>query len=140
MPQVLSAVKALIEKDGKFLVVKMTVIDKELWDLPGGKVEFGESPYETLHREVKEETNLEVEINKTLGMFWFFRKKDGHQVVCNTFLCKPKHDNIDLTKNVTKESINEFRWVTKEEFLSNNFEVSHESLKELISLNYDKRQ
>lgn len=132
MSQVLPAVKALIEKDGKFLVIKQAVLDKELWDLPGGKVQFGESPYETLHREVKEETDLEVDVNKALGMFWFFRKKDGNQVVCNTFLCKLKKEEIDLTKNVTDEKIIEFRWVTKEEFLSSNFKVSNESLKELI--------
>lgn len=31
------------------------------WDLPGGRIEFGESPRETLERELMEETGLKVE-------------------------------------------------------------------------------
>jgi 8-oxo-dGTP diphosphatase len=49
-------------RDGKVLLMHR---NKEpnlgLWTAPGGKVEFGESPYETAQREMAEETGLEVE-------------------------------------------------------------------------------
>ena len=33
-----------------------------LWELPGGKVESGESPEDCLHREIKEELNIEIDL------------------------------------------------------------------------------
>ncbi len=131
MSQVFSAVKAIILNDkNKILVIKQNVLGKELYDLPGGKVHYGESPYDTLKREVKEEVDLDIDILKPLGMWWFFRAKDSHQVVCNTFLCKPSNLNIDISKNPADEDIREFSWVSKEEFRELN--VSHDSLKELV--------
>jgi 8-oxo-dGTP diphosphatase len=54
-------VYALIKKEDKILLIKKSrgpYIGK--LDLPGGGFEFGETPLETLHREVKEETGLIV--------------------------------------------------------------------------------
>ncbi|HMD44996.1 MAG TPA: NUDIX domain-containing protein [Acidimicrobiales bacterium] len=38
------------------------------WFLPGGGVEFGEAPVEALVREVTEETGLEVDVGRLLGV------------------------------------------------------------------------
>lgn len=43
------------------LVQKSSGPNKGLWDLPGGKIQFGESPDTTLIREVLEETGLEID-------------------------------------------------------------------------------
>ncbi|MBI5390573.1 NUDIX hydrolase, partial [Candidatus Woesearchaeota archaeon] len=113
-----TAVKAVILSKDKFLVLKQILPDGRIvWDLPGGKVKYGEDPYATLHREIMEETTLTVDIIKALGLWWFIRAKDGDQVICHTFLCKPQHLRVDLSKNDSSEHIGEFRWVTKEEFL-----------------------
>lgn len=54
------AVTALIRKEDRILAVSRR--DKpHRWGLPGGKLESGEDPYEALVREVKEETNLDVQ-------------------------------------------------------------------------------
>lgn len=133
MNRVHPAVKAIIQRGERFLVIKQEFADNIVWDLPGGKVDFGESPYETLMREVNEEIHLSINIVKPLGFFWFFRK-DGDQVVCTTFLCTADDYEIDITKNPANENITEFKWVTKDEFLSDEYTVGHDSMKKLFAL------
>ncbi|MGZ9583503.1 NUDIX domain-containing protein [Paenibacillus marinisediminis] len=46
-------------RDGKILLIqKGRGPHKGKWDLPGGTVEFGEEPYQTLLREFEEETGI----------------------------------------------------------------------------------
>jgi ADP-ribose pyrophosphatase YjhB (NUDIX family) len=53
-------VSALIINDDKVLLVYHKKLD--VWLYPGGHVEENENPDEALHREVKEETGLDIEI------------------------------------------------------------------------------
>ncbi len=133
MNRVHPAVKAIIQRGEKFLVIKQKLPDKIVWDLPGGKVDYGESPYDTLVREVKEEIHLSIKIVKLIGFCWFFRQ-DKDQVVCTTFLCTTNNYDVDLSKNPADENITEYRWVTKDEFLSDEYEVGHDSIKKLFDL------
>lgn len=51
--------------DGKILIVKRhpkSRTDPKMWELPGGKVEKGEHFTDALVREIKEETNLDVDV------------------------------------------------------------------------------
>jgi len=50
----------IVENNQMLLVQKSTGPFKGLWDLPGGRIEFGEAPETTLIREVLEETGLEI--------------------------------------------------------------------------------
>ena len=47
-------------KESKVLMLKQT--RSNFWLLPGGHIEDGELPHEAVIREVKEETNLDIEI------------------------------------------------------------------------------
>ncbi|MBM7662149.1 8-oxo-dGTP pyrophosphatase MutT (NUDIX family) [Bacillus mesophilus] len=56
---IVPSVRAIIENEsGKVLFVKR--FEKEKWGMPAGSIELGESIYECLCREVKEETGLDV--------------------------------------------------------------------------------
>ena len=61
------SVKALIEKEGKFLFILKDIGGKVFYGLPGGLKELGESLEEALVREVKEETGLLVKPVKLLA-------------------------------------------------------------------------
>ena len=53
------AAAIITNKEGKILLQNRT--DKDLWGLPGGCQELGESFKDTIIREIKEETNLDIE-------------------------------------------------------------------------------
>jgi len=62
-------VKAVVLKDGKVLVLKRAsgnIRSAEKYDFPGGTVEQGESVINALDREIKEETNLIVEVGPVI--------------------------------------------------------------------------
>ncbi len=55
-------------KDKYILIQKGKGPFKGRWDLPGGKIDFGETPEQTLKRELKEETGLKPVSYKLLGI------------------------------------------------------------------------
>src|SRR3954453_19675390 len=62
------AVSAAIFRDGEILLVRRARSPaKGFYSLPGGRVEFGETLHEALHREVAEETALKIEIAGLAG-------------------------------------------------------------------------
>ena len=66
--------------------------DHDLWNLPGGALEAGESPLDGLKREVKEETGLIVEIFKLLGVY----TKPVNNDIVFAFICNVTGGKIIL--------------------------------------------
>src|SRR5579883_2111615 len=60
-------VSALIFQEGRVLLAHRRDID--WWNLPGGGMELGETVEETLYREVREETGLDVAIEQLVGVY-----------------------------------------------------------------------
>ncbi|MFC8688837.1 NUDIX hydrolase [Brevibacillus porteri] len=78
----ISAAAIIINERQEILLIKGP---RRGWEMPGGKVEEGESLMEAAIRETKEECGLEIEVTKFCGIFQNVRKS-----LCNAlFLAKP---------------------------------------------------
>ena len=62
-----SVVAIVRDEQGRVLLIHKT--DNDLWALPGGGHEIGESIAETVVREVKEETGYDVEVTGITGTY-----------------------------------------------------------------------
>lgn len=111
--------QGVILKNDSILILEHfnSIRNEVFWLLPGGGMELNESEEECLRRELKEETNLDVEINKVLFDDIKYGLDYKRYV---TFLCTPLAGSIE---KVGKES-NEYKKITKLSWFPINDEVS----------------
>lgn len=64
--QCVGAVGVVFNQDGKVLIVEHVFRTDFPWGLPGGWIERGENPGETVRREIEEELKLKVEVKELL--------------------------------------------------------------------------
>jgi 8-oxo-dGTP diphosphatase len=101
--------KAFIEKDGSVLILFDTVVGL---DFPGGKIQVGETDLgESLRREVREETGLEIEVGKPF-VAWtknmVTKKYEGKKLLLIGYKCKYISGEVRISQEHEK-----FRWVDK---------------------------
>jgi 8-oxo-dGTP pyrophosphatase MutT (NUDIX family) len=90
--------------------------ERLLWSLPKGHIEEGESPEDAAIREVKEETGIESEIYKSLGVidFWFMAGGKRIHKTVHHFLFKETGGQI--APQVSE--VDDVRWFPLEEIVS----------------------
>jgi 8-oxo-dGTP diphosphatase len=89
------AADAVVIKDGKILLIKRgTDPFKGMWALPGGRLEEDETIEQCAIREAKEETGLDIGIQKLIGVY-SDPKRDPRKVVAVAFLCELKGGKFD---------------------------------------------
>ena len=65
--KMIEVVAAVIENSGKYFADQRGRGEwKDWWEFPGGKIEPGESPEEALKREIREELDTEISIDRFL--------------------------------------------------------------------------
>jgi ribonuclease HI len=95
-------VRAIIKQDGKVLLLRRAggnPLYTGLYELPGGKVDFGEDPRASLQREVAEEIGREVETQQLFDIHSELDVRDvQHQYIVLVFLVSLKPETtIELS-------------------------------------------
>ncbi|MBQ2055949.1 MAG: (deoxy)nucleoside triphosphate pyrophosphohydrolase [Bacteroidaceae bacterium] len=86
---------------------------KDWWEFPGGKIEPGETPEEALAREIKEELNAEISIDKFVTTVEYDYPKFHLTMHC--YLCSLTTDSLHLNEHEAA------KWLTEEELDSVNW-------------------
>ena len=104
------AVSAAIFKDGRVLLVRRAQAPaKDVWTLPGGRVEIGETLVECVRREIAEETGLGIDVIGLAGYREMILAADvgarGRHFVILPFAAQWRSGEVTLN-----EELAEFRW------------------------------
>lgn len=118
---------AVIFDNEKILLIKQIAGH---WGFPKGHVEDGETEVQTAIREIKEETNLDVEINDKLRYVETYCPKEDVQKDVVFFIGK----KIGGQAVAQEEEVSEMQWVSYEKALEMlTFESSKNVLKKAVS-------
>src|SRR5689334_5027378 len=90
------AVFGIIIEEGRVLLCRRR--DIGWWNLPGGGMELGETVDEALRREMLEETGLDVEVGRLVGVY----SKPQKQEIVLTFCCRVMGGTLTETEEVTE--------------------------------------
>jgi len=123
------AVKAIILKGNKVLILKQVVEDKTFFGLPGGRINT-DNHKDELIREVKEETNLDVKV-KDYVADWSFTRKNQSTTTCKIYICTPTNDDLSNDNSEDYENIEKFLWLTSKDLQEERFKMD-DTLKHII--------
>lgn len=106
---------AAIKKNNTFLMTKRIHLDPEdkkiyhgAWQLPGGGMEFGETPEKTLHREILEEVGVKIKIVKLVPKI-YTEVRDYWQGLFIVYACELNDDENNIKLN---DEASEYGWFT----------------------------
>jgi 8-oxo-dGTP diphosphatase len=110
--QIIFVVKGVIINEGKVLILKRSH-DEEVgggtWENVGGKIEFGEELEIALMREIREETGLDVRVERILYATTF-KTSPTRQIVLLTYLCTTDGKEISISTEHM-----DYLWATEEQ-------------------------
>lgn len=119
--QSIEVVAAIIRRGDKVFATQRGYGEwKDWWEFPGGKMEPGETPEGALIREIREELDTEIRIDRFLHTVeWDYPK---FHLTLHCYLCSLLSESIHLNEHeaarwLGKEEIHSVRWLPADEGL-----------------------
>ena len=110
----IKVVAAIIQKENKISATKRGYGEFiNMWEFPGGKIESGETKEQALVREIKEELNIEISVDKFAIDIEY--QYPNFYLFMSCFMCSIKEGSIELLEH------NDGKWITKEELNTLNW-------------------
>ncbi len=109
------------------------IYEPDTWSLPGGKQEYSETVYETIIREVKEETNLDIVNPKVFSVSDDFQT-DRHFVTIEMIT----NEFSGELKIMEPEKEDEWRWFDLNELPNNIYSPSKKFIEKYLEERGDK--
>lgn len=130
------SVYAVLINDGKIVLLHNRVGGQ--YALPGGGVEIGEPILKALHREVKEETGLEIEVGEFLHFQEQFFYYDPKDLAFHSFLffywCTPTSFNLIPDNQVEDSESEKPRWFDLTKLDQNEIQPHHWNVIEMAKM------
>jgi ADP-ribose pyrophosphatase YjhB (NUDIX family) len=101
------SVKGVVVRAGRVLLLKN---EREEWELPGGRLEAGETPERCVAREIEEETTWEVVVGPLLDVWMYDIVQAERHVFIVTYGCHlpAANDTADPVLSFEHKQIGEF--------------------------------
>ena len=116
--KIVEVVAAVIKNNDKYLGTQRGYGEfKGMWEFPGGKIEENEAKEDALKREIKEEMNADINVDKYICTVNY--DYPNFHLIMHTYLCSLKEDNIELLYHDDNELEHEsIKWLTMDNIKS----------------------
>ena len=102
---------AIVDTNGRILLIQRA--DDQLWAMPGGGFNVGETPAEGVAREALEETGVSVEVMELVGVYdsRYCETRSALQLYQFVFLCRP----LSKAAPTTPQEVLDQQWYSRDD-------------------------
>ena len=123
----------ILNENNELLLQKRAVpAEKDHWCIPGGRLEMFEKLEDAVIRETKEETDLDIEIIRLMGVCDHIIEEENSHWVATSYLCKIKSGN---PKIMEPDKASDLRWFNLENLPDKLTITTKKALSDYMKLN-----